>query len=300
MSEINFSIIIPTYNRANFVVEAINSALNQTYKLPYEVVVVDDGSIDETEKILLEYIKKEPRLKFIKHEKNKGLAAARNTGIIHSKGEYLLFLDSDDKLLPNALSIFAKAINTFPDGEVFIGRVIRENHKGEKKLAPILKFSGNNKKDFKSFLKRKILMLAGSFVVKKKIIKQNLFPEELRLREDFPIYGYLICMHKCYALKEPVVIVRDHPNRLRKKTSFLIQRNIRPIEILFQKLPHEFQIFYPLALSREYLSIFRSFYLMKEYKKAIHYYHEAIKIYPTHILLFSYLRKYLKSLLKNL
>ena len=300
MPEINFSIIIPTYNRANFVVEAINSVLNQTYKLPYEVIVVDDGSIDKTEKILLEYMKKEPRLKFIKHKKNKGLAAARNTGIIHSKGEYLLFLDSDDKLLPNALSIFAKAINTFSDGEVFIGRVIRENHKGEKKLAPIPKLSGNNKKDFKSFLKRKIPMLAGSFVVKKKIIKQNLFPEELRLREDFPIYGYLICMHKCYALKEPVVIVKDHPNRLRKKPSFLIQRNIKPIEILFQKLPQEFQIFYPLALSREYLSIFRSFYLMKEYKKAIHYYHEAIKIYPKYILLFSYLRKYLKSLLKNL
>lgn len=152
MSEIVFSVIIPTYNRANFVVEAINSVLNQTYKLPYEVIVVDDGSIDKTEKILLEYMKKEPRLKFIKHEKNKG-SAARNTGIIHSKGKYLLFLDSDDKLLPNALSIFAKAINTFPDGEVFIGRVIRENHKGEKKLAPISKLSGNNKKDFKSFLK---------------------------------------------------------------------------------------------------------------------------------------------------
>ncbi|MDL1957570.1 MAG: glycosyltransferase [Candidatus Desulfofervidus auxilii] len=106
MPKIDFSIIIPTYNRANFVVEAINSVLNQTYKLPYEIIVVDDGSIDKTEKILLEYMKKEPRLKFIKHEKNKGPAAARNTGIIHSKGKYLLFLDSDDKLLPNALSIY--------------------------------------------------------------------------------------------------------------------------------------------------------------------------------------------------
>ncbi|MBO8144155.1 MAG: glycosyltransferase [Thermodesulfobacterium sp.] len=299
MSKIGFSIIVPTYNRANFVVEAINSALNQTYKLPYEVIVVDDGSIDDTEKILLEYMKREPRLKFIKHERNKGLAAARNTGILNSQGEYLLFLDSDDKLLPDALNVFARAVETYSDGDVFIGRIIRENLKS-KKLGPVPKISGNNKKDFQKFLKREIPLVAGSFIVKKSIIEQNLFPEEIRLREDLPVYGYLIAMYRCYALKDPVVIIKDHPDRLRKDENLLKQRNLKPLEILFQRLPQDFQNFYSFALSREYLSIFRSYYLIGEYSKAIEYYHKAIRVYSKNLFLISYFKKYLKGIIKSL
>lgn len=300
MQEINFSIIIPTYNRVNLVVEAIESALNQTYKLAYEVIVVDDGSTDETEKILVEYTNKEPKLKFIRNNKNKGVAFSRNVGIKSSKGKYLLFLDSDDKLLPDALYIFTKAIERYANGDVIKGKIIRENSKGEQKIGSSPRLLGDNKKNFVAFLRRKLPMETGSFVVKKNVIEKYTFPEELRLREDFPVYGCLILLHKCYTIEEPVIIIRDHSYRLRKETNLLIQRNIQPVEILFSKIPEEFEIFYPLAISREYLSIFRSFYLMKEYKKATHYYHEAIKVYPKHLFLISYFKKYLGSLLKVL
>ncbi|MCS7278565.1 MAG: glycosyltransferase family 2 protein [Thermodesulfobacteriaceae bacterium] len=300
MSEIKFSIIIPTYNRINQVVEAIDSALNQICNSSYEVIVIDDGSTDGTEKFLSEYQKKVSNFRFLKHEKNRGVAVARNTGIKIAQGKYLLFLDSDDLLLPDALKTFEKGIELFPDGEVFIGKIIKESLDKKRKIGILPKLSNNSKKNLKLFLKKKIPIVAGSFIVKKDIIEKNLFPEKLRLREDFPIYGYLICLCKCYVLDKPVVIIREHLHRLRNDTELLIQRNLLPLQILYEKLPSEFQALYSLALSREYLSIFRSFYLLKEYKKAIAYYHKAIKIYPFNLFCLSYLKKYLKSLIKSL
>ena len=87
------SVIIPTYNRSNVILNSVNSVLNQTYK-DLEVIVVDDCSDDETE-IVLKSIK-DQRLRYIKHEKNMGACAARNTGIDLAKGEFIAFHDSDD------------------------------------------------------------------------------------------------------------------------------------------------------------------------------------------------------------
>ena len=90
------SVIIPTYNRAHLVGRAIKSVLNQTYR-DFEIIVVDDGSTDNTKDIIKEFQKKDKRIKYIPYEKNKGGSAARNTGIKAAKGEYIAFLDSDDE-----------------------------------------------------------------------------------------------------------------------------------------------------------------------------------------------------------
>lgn len=90
--------IIPTYNRAHLVSEAVESVLNQSYK-HVEIVVVDDGSTDETQTVLAKY---RDRIRIIRQE-NAGPAAARNRGIAGSQGELIAFLDSDDLWLPNKL-----------------------------------------------------------------------------------------------------------------------------------------------------------------------------------------------------
>ncbi|WP_333819864.1 glycosyltransferase family 2 protein [Ohtaekwangia sp.] len=88
-----FSVIIPTYNRAAQICDAVNSVVLQTYKL-WEVIVVDDGSSDNT-KSVLESIKDE-RVRYL-YQQNAGVSTARNTGAAAAKGKYLLFLDSDDR-----------------------------------------------------------------------------------------------------------------------------------------------------------------------------------------------------------
>lgn len=89
------SIIMPAYNCEKYVGEAINSVINQTYK-KWELIVVDDGSKDNTIKILGEISKKDSRIHFIKNEKNQGVSATRNRGISLAKGDWIAFLDSDD------------------------------------------------------------------------------------------------------------------------------------------------------------------------------------------------------------
>jgi len=104
------SVIIPTYNRGRYVTKAIDSVLAQTYK-DYEIIVVDDGSTDNTRDILASY---RDKIRCI-YQENMGASAARNTGIRASTGEWIAFLDSDDEWLPDKLSIQMADISARPD-----------------------------------------------------------------------------------------------------------------------------------------------------------------------------------------
>jgi len=94
---LKISVIIPTYNTANLVGEAIESVYNSTYK-NFEIIVVDDGSTDNTKQVI-EQLKQKFEFSYI-HQQNIGLAGARNTGIEKATGDFLVFLDSDDVVLP--------------------------------------------------------------------------------------------------------------------------------------------------------------------------------------------------------
>jgi glycosyltransferase involved in cell wall biosynthesis len=96
------SVIIPTYNRANYVTDAIDSVLKQTYT-NYEIIVVNDGSKDNTEQVLAPY---QDRVTII-NKKNGGPSVARNVAIAASKGELIAFLDDDDRWLPHKLALQA-------------------------------------------------------------------------------------------------------------------------------------------------------------------------------------------------
>lgn len=90
------SIIVPAYNAEKFIDKCIRSVLNQSYP-NLELILVDDGSTDETGKICEEYASKDTRVRVI-HKKNSGVSAARNMGLSSAIGEYVVFLDSDDWL----------------------------------------------------------------------------------------------------------------------------------------------------------------------------------------------------------
>ena len=94
------SVVIPTFNRGNFVRWAIQSALSQTHSA-VEVIIVDDGSTDETEEVIQTI--KDPRVRYFRTD-NQGNYCARNIGLEKAKGEFIAFLDSDDQFLPEKIA----------------------------------------------------------------------------------------------------------------------------------------------------------------------------------------------------
>jgi glycosyltransferase involved in cell wall biosynthesis len=96
-----FSIVIPMYNRARFVARALNSCLSQDFT-DFEIVVVDDGSTDGSADVVRRFT--DPRIKLVCHEMNRGVCPARNTRVAAANGEWVIYLDSDDELLPGALA----------------------------------------------------------------------------------------------------------------------------------------------------------------------------------------------------
>jgi len=118
------SIIIPCYNRANFIGETLNSVLSQTYT-NWECIIVDDGSTDNSEEIIKEYIKTDSRFQYYNRpiDKIKGPNSCRNYGYKLSKGQYINWFDSDDLFFPEALSIRLTEFDEITD--VVIGKLER-------------------------------------------------------------------------------------------------------------------------------------------------------------------------------
>jgi len=96
------SVIIPTHNRVNLLLEAIDSVRNQTYR-NVEIVVIDDKSSDNTEEVVNDLVKIDSRIKYFKNVRNSGPSATRNIGIDNTKGEFISFLDDDDVWEPEKL-----------------------------------------------------------------------------------------------------------------------------------------------------------------------------------------------------
>ncbi|MFW6331849.1 MAG: glycosyltransferase family 2 protein [Thermodesulfobacteriota bacterium] len=134
------SVIIPTYNRAEMVGEAIESVLNQDFS-SFELIVIDDGSTDQTSKVLRSFGR---RIRSIRQE-NKGVSAARNLGICHASGEWIAFLDSDDLWLPGKLTAQVDFFRRNPASlicqtqEIWIrnGRRVNPKHRHEKRSGMI-------------------------------------------------------------------------------------------------------------------------------------------------------------------
>lgn len=130
-----FSIITPTFNRAHTIERAIKSMQSQTYE-NWEMIIVDDGSTDNTVEILKSYLKSDERIKYFKLDENGGVGKARNFGFknISNDTNWITFLDSDDILVDNAIELMKNKIQQFPDVKYFSFSTQYENGKSGCKI----------------------------------------------------------------------------------------------------------------------------------------------------------------------
>lgn len=208
------SIIIPTYKRPDTLDRAIKSVLNQTYQ-NIEVIVVDDNSPDsEGRQLTIEKMKEfenNPKVIYIKHEKNKNGSAARNTGARASKGEYVAFLDDDDEFLPGKIESQLKRFGEVPDDyAICYNRFYTQKTEGAKYLSS----ESREGDQFINALTRELSFCAGSNMLIKKSAFDAVggFDESFIRSQDKEIVTRLLSKYKIAYCTYPGLIVHVHTN----------------------------------------------------------------------------------------
>lgn len=196
------SVIIPTYNRAHLVGRAIRSVLDQTYQ-DFELIVVDDGSTDNTYEMVKGF--NDPRIRYIRHEQNKGSAAARNTGINATQGKYMAFQDSDDEWLPEKLE---KQMRIFEKAPAQVGVVYTGFYliKGDRKwYVPDANIKITEGNIYKELLKRNFVGTPAVVLRKVCFEKVGMFEERLPSLEDWELFIRISKYYEFVFIDEPLL-----------------------------------------------------------------------------------------------
>lgn len=176
------SVVIPLYNKEPIIEKSLNSVLSQDYD-DFEVVVVNDGSMDKSAEIV-EGIN-DPRIRLIE-QTNGGPSKARNTGVQNAKGEWIVFLDADDEFLPGALSKFNSLIQDHPNVGMFGCSYITNN--GRKVVEPYKVRKGYYTNCYKVYVSAMYNYRTGCTIVRRNIALNNPFDEKLWRYEDLECY----------------------------------------------------------------------------------------------------------------
>ena len=211
------SIITPSYNSAKFIAETIQSVQNQTYS-NWEMIIVDDGSSDETESVVLNIIQKDNRIQFHKLSQNSGPAVARNTGIEKASGDYMTFIDADDIWFPTFIENNIKTIQ-----ETGIPFVFSSYKRANEQLEFVYSdFIVPNKVSYSDILKSNSISCLTAFVDIKKLGKK--YMPLIRKRQDMGLWlNYLKVIPFAHGIQETQAIYRIRENSLSRKKSDLIK-----------------------------------------------------------------------------
>ena len=219
-----FTVVIPTYNRAQFLVEAVDSILKQTCQ-DFEVVIVDDGSTDDTHELVRQRFSQCSQVRYVWQE-NAERGAARNRGFAEARGDYVFFLDSDDLLLTEHLMTLKAAAELRPDTRLLATKFkfIKEGRTFDSPLSPLPE--GFYGLDF---------ALRGNpfgclFCVKRSGLAPRPFQEDRSyiIGEDWIFLVENLEKDQLYLIDRTTVLLREHPGRsMNSDNSFIIARKLR-------------------------------------------------------------------------
>lgn len=205
-----FSVIIPTYNRSKLLVDTVNSVLLQNY-LSFEVIIVDDGSTDDTRQVIKSNYSHNSQIKYY-YKQNEERGAARNFGLKHAKGDYAVFVDSDDFLKPHYLQTLQEIISKHPDVKLLAAKYDYDNN-GKSEHHPWLKTLAEGWYDQEFFLKGNILACNFAIKIKDHSFSYFLSERELASMEDWLFLLENLADNKIFIKDEVCVSMRQHDER---------------------------------------------------------------------------------------
>ena len=221
------SVIIPTHNRAGFIGEAIRSVLDQTYS-DYEVIVVDDGSTDETARVVAQFGQQVIYL----YQDNAGVCLARNAGFAISQGELVLFLDSDDLMLPQNLEVLVGLLDAQPDIDVAYGWQYRTDERGQ----PLGSAWGATLSGqiFSGLVLEESLMMGAAVIRRGCVAAINGFDESVKFQEHWYFYLRLARAGFTFAYTtQPVVLLRVHSDARHKDRRTMLSHRLAILDRFF-------------------------------------------------------------------
>ena len=233
------SIIVSCYNTEKYIVSSLSSIIRQSYK-NIEIICVDDCSTDSTVILIRHIMRKDRRIQYINTEKNSGLSAVRNLGLSICQGKYVMFVDGDDCMMPNAIATLYSEINKRTDIDVVMGSIKVDYEEGREAYGKIPQSDDiyytikknkfvNIKTDSYDFLNMNVS--ACGKIWNRSIIEkyQIRFPDGLLYEDANFFWKYLCAAPKLLLLKEPVYYYLRHKtdsimsNTFNKKTGLAIQ-----------------------------------------------------------------------------
>ena len=202
-----FSVIMPLYNKAPYVAKAIRSVLAQTFS-DYELVIVNDGSKDESADIAEKLIAGNAHCRLIRQE-NAGVSVARNNGVAASQGDYLCFLDADDWWEPSFLEEMEKLIEDFPDAGIYGTNYTIVNETKHKTRVARIGVGEGFEKGYINYCQAysktlNMPLWTGAVCIPRKVfVEMRGFPEGIKLGEDFLLWIHIALKYKVVFLNKP-------------------------------------------------------------------------------------------------
>lgn len=208
------SVIVPVYNVKDYLAKCLNSIINQTYK-NLEIICINDGSTDGSDQILIEYAKKDLRIKVV-HQSNSGLSAARNKGIKLAKGKYIAFVDSDDYINQEIYSLCIPLFLLDIDIVIFSVKIIVENFGIDKKDDYYFQVHQQNKITVTPKILKNENVMSWNKIYKAEIIKQNSlhFYEGLWYEDVGFYWQYMSFVKNAYYLDNKLYNYVRHPGSI--------------------------------------------------------------------------------------
>lgn len=275
-----FSVIIPTYNREKIIHKTIESVLNQSYK-NWELIIVDDGSTDNTRTSVLEYSTNDERIKYV-YQNNAERSVARNNGTKHASGDWICFLDSDDAFKRNHLEKIneririnqerKKEISFYVTGQQTYNTVSQEitvmHNEFPEINIPYFFASGS--------------IVPGRVCIARQVLELHQFDESIVIVEDADLWFRISCYYQCEYIDEPTFQYYVHDDNSINLRNNVYKTRLDGLKKTFSKPEKKFLTKYQiqLILSNCYFGIHRFYIGRNEIFKARMNLIKAILLYP--------------------
>ncbi|HAP3151589.1 glycosyltransferase family 2 protein [Escherichia coli] len=270
---IKFSYIIPTYNRYEKLKETVSSILKQNGD-QFEIIIIDDGSSDNSHKIIEHY--NNNKIKYY-YNVNSGVSIARNLGFKYAKGDFIIFLDSDDLVTKDQLIIFENAIINNPDYDIYFSSYVFWHSLTNQCIERKEITKGSYYDFFKDCINGIQPCFPGCVCISRNIIekKEFIFEPNCNFGEDQKLWVELFSNHKCYSIPEITMKYRvDSNSSLSKKKVIKLPPDINSAYKLRTKdsikyVLHRLSVFSIISIKTKNLTLFKEIITFSHKKKIL-------------------------------